>query len=221
MYSTDTEPPLPTLQSELIRLAPYLGVLLLLLIISLGVFPLARRNVTVAREVSILEQESGTLQGLLSQGPQLQRQAELAEQQRQRTIARFAPPDILDRVLLDLVAQSNRLRNFELRSYNYRADGTRLVNDDRFGNVLKGQLLENTIELELAGDFSSTLTYLAGLERRNPRLVLSGYKSSLGQNETDQGRIITKVNATAISLLSQMPPAQAEKLRKRMEAQQP
>lgn len=212
MYSTDTDAPLPTLQSELIRLSPYLGFLMLLLIVSLGVLPLARRNAEIEREVRVLEQNVSQLNGLLSQGTNLRTQAELAAQQRNRAISRFAPPDILDRVLLDLVAQANRLRNFELRSYNYRADGTRLVEDDRYGASLKGRLLENTIELELAGDFPNTLAYLGSLERRSPRLVLSGFRTGIGQSSSDQVQIVTTVSATAISLLS---PAKAEEVRKR------
>jgi hypothetical protein len=87
------------------------------------------------------------------------------------------------------------------------------LEDDRYGAALKGRLLQNTIELELEGDFPSTLTYLASLEQRIPRLILSDFSTELDRTQPGTDRIITRMNVTAISLVT---PAEAEAYRRQV-----
>ncbi len=214
MYLPDSGPGRAALSKELRRLAPQWGFLLLVLLIWFGVLPLWRWNQQQWRSLQSLRQENADLEQLRLRAVPLQLASLRAQEQLRQTAVRFAPPNILDRVLLDLVTTARTLPNLNLRRYNYRANGTVLVEDDRYGAALKGRLLQNTIELELEGDFASTLTYLASLEQRIPRLVLSGFSTELDKSAPTPGRIITRMNVTAISLIS---PTQADTYRRQAE----
>ncbi len=211
MYLPDSGPGRATLSQELRRLAPQWGFLLLVLLFWLGVLPLWRWNQQQWQALRALRQERVDLEQLQLRSGSLRLAALRAQEQLRLAAFRFAPPNILDRVLLDLVTTARTLPNLELRRYNYRADGTVLVEDARYGQALKGRLLQNTIQLELEGDFPSTLAYLAKLERRIPRLILSDFSTELDKAKPGTGQIITRMNVTAISLIS---PAQAEAYRR-------
>lgn len=204
------------LEPELRRLAPRLGFLGFLILFWLLGWPLLRQNLALSRELATLRREASGQVDLLRQQSQLGGQLAQAEMDLRQASTRFAPPNVLDRVLLDLVNDARTLPDLRVRSYVYRADGTQRVSDARYGPALKDRLLANTIQLELIGSFSSTVAYLQRVEQRVPRLILSRFSTALetaersvavGASPAEAVRrsgaieIVTQMNVTAISLI--------------------
>jgi type IV pilus assembly protein PilO len=148
-------------------------------------------------ENQALSEEIATKEGQLQNQAELQQQIEdakkrvkAAEQLRADVLTMFASKESVDTLLIDVNERVKSVNagltekdQADLNEFTLDAAKTGVINDSSLGSQVNGRLERQVYDIKIEGSFPQTQSIIRNIERLQPLLVVTDFKSDLDETQ--------------------------------------